>query len=265
MAGNLAPGSRRVHTGSTIWTLTLAMSKAVERIDEVSLPVNSIKAVLFDLDGTLFDYDGSVTKALHGWLPELGVDPSDDVLELWRRLERKHYPAAHSGLISWSEHRRLRLREFLTALERPVDEPVLLEVFAGYLDRFEQSYRPYPDAARALNRVRAAGITTGILTNGSTGRQTGKLRGTGLLGLCDVVCASEDLGAAKPDPDAFLRACVRLGEVPGAVLMVGDNHEWDVLAARAAGLPALHLDRQGTHSGPDPYRISTLDELLISS
>ncbi|MCF0091235.1 (S)-2-haloacid dehalogenase 4A [Micromonospora sp. MH99] len=229
------------------------------------LLVDTVKAVLFDLDGTLFDYDGSVTDALLGWLPELGVDPSDDVLELWRRLEREHYPAAHRGAISWSEHRRRRLREFLVALGRPVDEPSLLEVFAGYLDSFERAYRPYPDAVRALTRVRAAGLAVGVLTNGSTGRQTGKLRAIGLLGLCDVVCVSQDLAAAKPDPDAFLRACERLGQPPGAVLMVGDNHEWDVRAARAAGLPALHLDRRGDRPDADPHRITTLDELFTPS
>jgi putative hydrolase of the HAD superfamily len=43
--------------------------------------------------------------------------------------------------------------------------------------------------------------------------------------------------------------------------MVGDNHELDVLAARAAGLQAVHLDRRGAHSAEETRRISSLLEL----
>ena len=83
----------------------------------------------------------------------------------------------------------------------------------------------------------------------------------GLTGRAGPVWTAEDLGAAKPSPDAFLRACDRWGLPPAAVLHVGDRHDLDVVAARAAGLRAVHLDRDGAGPpGPHP-RITTLRSL----
>ena len=63
------------------------------------------------------------------------------------------------------------------------------------------------------------------------------------------MCTAEALGAAKPSPEAFAAVCASLAPAPASVLHVGDDHALDVVAARAAGLGAVHLDRTG--SGPD--------------
>jgi phosphoglycolate phosphatase-like HAD superfamily hydrolase len=52
------------------------------------------------------------------------------------------------------------------------------------------------------------------------------------------------------------------GADPARTLMIGDNYELDVLAARAAGLPAVQLDRSASHSRPGGDRISTLHHVL---
>ena len=73
-----------------------------------------------------------------------------------------------------------------------------------------------------------------------------------------AVSAIEETG--KPDPEIFLRACARLGSAPEECLHVGDSLREDYDAARAAGLAALHLDRDGRHAaGPD--RIRSLSEI----
>ncbi len=224
--------------------------------------METVRAVLFDLDGTLFDYAGSVDAALRSWLPEIGVAAEADVLLRWVSLEREHYPASRDGLISWTEHRRLRLRAFLDAVGLPaLEDAGLDEMFAGYLRSFEASYRCFADAAPTLRRAREAGLATAVLTNGSTQRQTGKLEATGLLPLCGTVFSSELLGAPKPRPEAYLEACARLGSSPGETLIVGDDHEADVLGARACGLAAVHLDRTGDHPVPEARRIRTLERL----
>ena len=73
---------------------------------------------------------------------------------------------------------------------------------------------------------------------------------------------AERLGVAKPRPAAFLRVCEALGLAPAQVLYVGDEHEVDVLGARAAGLRAVHLDRHGTGPADEVERITDLRDLV---
>ena len=73
--------------------------------------------------------------------------------------------------------------------------------------------------------------------------------------------ASSQLPAVKPDRRAYIEAC-RLHVDPAHALMVGDNYELDVLAARAAGPSAIHLDRFADRPEPTGDRISTLHDLL---
>jgi putative hydrolase of the HAD superfamily len=100
-----------------------------------------------------------------------------------------------------------------------------------------------------------------VLTNGDLAQQTAKLTAIGLIDHCGPVFASSVLPAPKPDARAFTEACLRLDCAPATVLMVGDNYEVDVLGARAAGMPAIHLDRsEGVRASHD--RINTLQDLL---
>lgn len=73
--------------------------------------------------------------------------------------------------------------------------------------------------------------------------------------------SSDAIGFAKPDPRAYHHVCSQLNRLPSAVLHVGDRHDLDVVAARAAGLGAVHLDREdhGPHDEPD--RITSLNKL----
>ncbi|BBH63920.1 haloacid dehalogenase [Actinoplanes sp. OR16] len=215
-----------------------------------------VKGVLFDLDGTLGDHDGSVEAALKGWLPTIGVAYSPEVHALWDEIAERHLATWRRREIDFIEQRRRRLADFLPLVGAKDEEGL----FTGYLAHYDAGYRAYDDAAAAVAAVAGAGLAVAVLTNGSALQQRGKLRRMG-LGHIASVFTPDDLGVAKPDPDAFRLACERWGFAPGAVLSVGDNHAFDVLAARAAGLRAVHLDRSATGPAEETRRISTLDEL----
>lgn len=212
----------------------------------------TIATVLLDLDGTLFDHRGSARAGLHAWLRTLGVEPTGALTAAWFDAERTHHAAWTRGEISFVEQRRRRLEEFLPVIGRPAgDDADLDEVFAGCADAYERAWAPFPDAAAALASVHDTGVRTAVLTNGTRDQQRAKLRACGLLEVVGPVLTSEELGVAKPDAAVFRLACERLGLVPHEVLHVGDDHPLDVVAARAAGLSAVHLDR-GHGSGPLP-------------
>ncbi|MER7248575.1 HAD family hydrolase [Kribbella sp. NPDC000426] len=204
-----------------------------------------MKAVIFDLDNTLFDHTLSATYAVRSWVTDLGGTPTDELVAQWFAIEDRVYDRWLSGELTHQGQRRVRLREFLPVIGHPVPptEPEQDEFFEGYLKHYRGSWTAFPDARPALEVARGNGWRVGVLTNGNTVQQNAKLAAIGLADLVDVVCTSEALGFSKPAPEAYLRTCEALGADPADVLMIGDNLENDVLGAQAAGLAARHLDR----------------------
>jgi putative hydrolase of the HAD superfamily len=223
-----------------------------------------LRGVLLDLDGTLLDQDGAVAAALRAWLPQLGVQPTAATLEAWETIQERHLVAWRERTISFAEQRRRRLRDFLPAVGVPYVDAELDVVFDGYRVAYEKAWRAYDDVPAGLALIAAAGLRTAVLTNGTTGQQNDKIARVGLAGRLGPVYTVEELGVAKPHAGAFLGACERWGLAPAEVLSVGDRHDLDVLAARAAGLRAVHLDRSGAGPRTERHRITSLRELRFA-
>ncbi|GAA2541071.1 HAD family hydrolase [Winogradskya consettensis] len=218
----------------------------------------TVRGLLLDLDGTLVDHEAAADAGLRAWLPTIGHPATDESVAHWTALQEPHLAAWRAGTITYAEQRRRRLRDFLATPSAPDSE--LDAIFAGYLKHYEAAWRAYDDVIPAL---RALPVPCAVLTNGSTTQQNKKLIRTGIAHLIGPVFTVDNLGTAKPDPAAFLRACERWGFQPHEVLSVGDNHDLDVRAARSAGLRATHLDRHGTGPFTEPHRIATLADLTL--
>jgi putative hydrolase of the HAD superfamily len=218
--------------------------------------------VIFDLDGTLLDHAGSVKDALNEWLPTLQIAPSDDHAEAWFLAEQRHYPSWQAGEITFAEQRRRRLREFLPLIGiAPGEDAQLDEIFTGYLAHYQAAWRKFDDVDPTLAAIAEMSLQTAVLSNGISHQQNAKLKALGLLDCVGPVFTAEDLGIAKPNPDTYLVVCAKLEVDPGAALHVGDLHDLDVLAPRAAGLQALHLDRANAGPHDEPHRITSLNQL----
>lgn len=222
-----------------------------------------LKVVLFDLDDTLVDQEGASRTALLDWLPELGLG-LDDVEELaaaWLAIAEEAYARYQRREITFQDQRRVRVREFLGADATDAEAD---ELFSGYLARYERAWIAFDDAVPALRRVRDAGLVVALLTNGDSAHQRHKLDRTGLAEHLDVVVASDDLPAGKPDPRAYAATCEILGVAPGDVLMVGNDAEKDFQGPLDAGMGAVLLDRHDRY--PEVVdRIRTLDEVLVTA
>lgn len=204
-----------------------------------------MKAVIFDLDDTLFDHTSSVVATLTAWVPQLGGTPTEELIAQWFVIERHNFDLWLAGTVSHQDQRRGRLRDFLPLIGHPVParDDELDELFNGFLNNYQQSWSAFPDALPALEVAKSNGWRIGVLTNGSTRQQNAKLAAIGLADSVHVVSTSEELGFSKPAPEAYRLTCEALGVDPVETLMIGDNLELDVLGARAAGLTAEHLDR----------------------
>jgi HAD superfamily hydrolase (TIGR01549 family) len=90
-------------------------------------------------------------------------------------------------------------------------------------------------ARRLLQDLRAAGLSTVILTNGTVDPQRVKAEQTGLLHLVAGVVVTEEIGFHKPDSRAFAAALALTGQGASRAAMVGDRWEFDIEGALQAG------------------------------
>jgi HAD superfamily hydrolase (TIGR01509 family) len=124
-------------------------------------------------------------------------------------------------------------------------------------------FTPFPDARPLLLRARHAGVRVIVVSNWDVSL-TEVLARTGLEPLIDGVVVSAVVGAAKPSPVIFGRALELAGAAPQDCVHVGDSLAEDVSGARAAGIEAVLLDRDGLAPAADGARvIASLDELSL--
>jgi putative hydrolase of the HAD superfamily len=206
-----------------------------------------VKAVFFDVDDTLVDYDGAA-RAVFGDVLGSGADYDD-----FRAGE--HYERYLAGELGFVEMRERRMADYLVTIGHDGD-PVDLE-----RRRFEGMYRFYrlfDDALPCLDQLRARGLRLGLITNNDSAHQRAKLATVALDELFDTVVISGEIGVAKPDPRIFLHACQEIGVAPADALHVGDNRVADAEGATGAGLRGVWLDRRHEHAGePVDYDVVT--------
>jgi FMN phosphatase YigB (HAD superfamily) len=121
-------------------------------------------------------------------------------------------------------------------------------------------WHAFPDVVPALDRLAAAGIRLGIVSDWGHGLEA-IVRKLGLAEYMDFVVVSSRLRVSKPDPAVFHMALARIGVAPADALYVGDTYVKDVLGARAAGLTPVLIDRPGHAPAVDCLVVRNLDSL----
>ena len=209
-------------------------------------------AVLFDLDGTLFDTAGDITLALNRATAEFGWAPIAE--EVVRRLVGRGSP--------------MLLRRAAQTLGRDADEAtyaVMLERFFHHYAALEASGEcaamPYDGAVAGLDRLHAAGLKIAVVTNKHHRFAAALVRLRGLSACIDLIVGGDTCERRKPDPEPLWYACTALNAPAAAALMVGDSTN-DVQAARAAGIPVICVP-YGYNEGRDP-RVLPCDALIES-
>ena len=218
-----------------------------------------IRAVLFDLGGTLVDerdFGTQVELAKHLYFD---LD-ADDLAHVYFEVEKAHDEHPPAG------DREERQVEFWRAvLEGASGRPVTRDVGAKFRLLLSQENSPvhlYSDARRCLDALARQGRALAVVSNStSEARLRQLLDSVGILPYFARVVSSGTEGVAKPDPEIFRRTVERLGVSPSEALHVGNLAHTDARGAMAAGLHALWLNRYGTGYGPEPNEITSLLEV----
>ncbi|WP_035798946.1 HAD family hydrolase [Kitasatospora mediocidica] len=235
--------------------------------------MRQVRAVLFDIDDTLFDYSGAERAAIVAQVDESGMAGAfaseQAAVELWIQVMAAAYQRFLDGELTHRGQQLERTRAFVAAVrpgDGPLDDAAAAEWFEGYRRHYRAAWRAFPDAAPTLEALTAHGLRLGLISNSSELNQRPKMREIGLADFFSdgpLIC-SEEHGAAKPAASIFHAACGELGLAPGEVAYVGDRHDLDAQGARDAGLTGIWLNRAaaGPQADPDVTVIASLTELL---
>ena len=189
-----------------------------------------IKAVFFDLDGTLYDRDALVVKIV-----------KEQFAAFQRELQGLGETQFVQRIVELDEHGYGDKAELYAKVTR--EWGLQTGLSENLLDHFWSSYdrncQLSEDTLTTLQTLRAHGIKLGVITNGGTMRQRRKLECLGLEPFLDAVLISEVEGVRKPDPTIFKMATERCGVNPRESAFVGDHPDVDVAGARAAGLLSI--------------------------
>ncbi|HET9655766.1 MAG TPA: HAD family hydrolase [Kineosporiaceae bacterium] len=214
-----------------------------------------VRAVLLDVDDTLVDTRASFRAAVRHvqatWLPQLDPSRSQELLAHWVGDPGGHFRAYTRGECDFPTQRRRRAEDLHATFGGPVLDDAAYQAWVqGYDAAFRAAYAACPDATGLLDRVEAAGLFLGAVTNAGADFQREKLTVVGLLHRLPVLVTIDDLGRGKPDPEVFALACRRLGVPPGECAYIGDELDVDARGARDAGLVGIWLDRHRTGHTP---------------
>jgi 2-haloacid dehalogenase len=192
----------------------------------------TIKAVVFDAYGTLYDIQ-SVATVTEEAFPGYG----DIVTQIWR-IKQLEYTWLRS-LMRRYEDFSVITRESLTYTLRILGLKHDSGVFERVIDKYLH-LDLYPDAMAALAALR--GRKLAILSNGSTAMLTTLVRNSGLDRVLDAIISIDAQKIFKPSPDAYTLIESKLGVSPAEVLFVSSN-PWDVCGAKAFGLNVAWIER----------------------
>lgn len=229
--------------------------------------MTDLKAILFDLDDTLFDRQSAQLMVLDVIARELhdvfaGVD-RQAMVDAFLESDRITLLELYRGIPLVKNVRIRRAQVFLDLLG--LDEAYADAIAELYVAVYPRSNAPVDGAVMVVEAL-APKFQLGIVSNGAPDVQYRKLETLGLRQWFECIVLSEELGVRKPDPRIFWHATGLLGREPEECLCVGDSHATDVAGAKKAGMQACWLN----HGGLRPARVGvefdceirTLDEVL---
>lgn len=208
--------------------------------------------VVFDLDDTLCDHDGSLWIRLDFSFAEVFPDEGERQKVVQHSIQHSAWGTDHFPDVF--------------ASFGVTDGDAIRNATERYRSDRYRGLELFNDAVPALERVREIG-PVGLITNGPTDIQQPKIDLLGIESHFNFVLISESVGIWKPDPEIFWMGLEIAGVDPEDAIYVGDSPTADVPGARAAGMTAVWMNRAGSEwageTEPD-LEVRDLSELLIA-
>lgn len=219
-----------------------------------------IRAVIFDLDGTLYDYD-TLDKEAFGRVQDLVLEQLGVSEEQSKEAFRRARLATKKNLgeTATSHSRMLYFQKTLEYLDiRPLY--LALEMYEAYWGVFLEEMTLYPGVEKLLDALHEKYIRVAICTDLLAHIQHRKLKALKMTDEVDCLVTSEEAGAEKPSAKIFEMCLEKLRLYPKEVCFVGDNFEKDVKGAAAAGMRAIWFnpEKEAPPAGSEDIEFETV-------
>ena len=191
--------------------------------------MEGIKAVAFDIDGTLYaDWKLNVRLSFYV-LHHLSF-----FLRFSRVRDKMHRTAPLADFFEY----QARLLAFAMKTTPEEAKSNIQKICYDGMKPYFRKFKPYPHAKECMEKLKEKGYKIGILSDFPP-EQKGDI--WGMRELCDVCIGSEESGALKPSLYPFGILAMKLGVKPGEVLYVGNSIRYDVKGALNAGMRSAYL------------------------
>ena len=219
--------------------------------------MNHIRAIAFDLYGTLFDVHSVIDQCEQRY-PGRGREIST----IWRQkqLEYTWLRSLMNRYVTFEQATEDALRYACRYLKLDLKDEARATLCDAYL-----KLRPFPEVPDALSRLRERGLELAILSNGSPHSIGAVVRHAGLRDRFDHLLSVDPVRIYKPHDRAYELAEAAFGLSRAAILFISSN-AWDATGARYFGFPTAWVNRSGNtfeEMGQRPdWELTGLDDLL---
>ncbi|MBM3490654.1 MAG: haloacid dehalogenase type II [Alphaproteobacteria bacterium] len=201
----------------------------------MAAPLTGIRACVFDAYGTLFDFASAAQRCR-----DVLGEKTTPLTALWRDKQLQY---------TWLRSLQGQHADFWQVTGEALDYAVDTLGIAdpGLRNRLMELYLTldtFPEVPEVLRRLKAAGLRTAILSNGSPRMLEAAVGNAGIAGLLDAVLSVEAAGVYKTHPKVYQLAIDRLG-VPAKEISFQSSNAWDAYAASAFGMRVVWCNRYG--------------------
>jgi len=229
--------------------------------------MSKYKAVFFDLDHTLWDFDlnsqFAITELFHDHkLDELGISGPADFISVYREINKSMWDEFHRNTITKETLRSGRFSKALSAFG--IQNSQLAETLASNYTRIcPVKTNLFPGALEILKYL-SEKYSLHIITNGFREVQYLKIRNSGLEPFFKNIHISEEIGFKKPEPEIFNYAVRQSGTIHEKCIMIGDNLDTDIAGAENAGIDSVYFNPLNIDAGRKVlHEINHLDQLKL--
>ncbi len=208
-------------------------------------PVDAVKALTFDVFGTVVDWRGSLIDEGRALAREKGIEADWEAFaDAWRGKYQPSMSRVRNGEVPWTNLDSLH-RASLDELLEEFGISTLDERDKEHLNRAWHRLRPWPDSVEGLTRLKCRYVLA-TLSNGNVALLVNMAKNAGLP--WDAVLGAEVARHYKPQPEAYLVTAELLGLAPHECMMVA-AHNGDLVAASRLGFRTAFVARP-TEYGP---------------
>lgn len=219
--------------------------------------------LLFDVDGTLLDFNAAEREAIAGTLEKFELPADDETIAKFSAINAALWDELEKGKIKKDKLVVRRFAQLLEALEQKGDA---IRMNNEYMTRLSAAAPMFPGADELLRDL-AEFATLAVVSNGNQKVQMQRLEKCGLLPYFDEIFVSEKLGVTKPSPKFFDTALRRLGiKNKAKVLVIGDSLGADIKGGLNAGLDTCWVNFDNAENPTDlapTYTVQSYPQLKL--